>query len=100
VVALSRINAALSASTTISGPGTYGVTTAGVTISLANWTNWSDLSSVKVKDLTGVSNPNITVQAFPGGGGTIDGQPSIVISQAFESLSFAPFLNGNQWVIE
>jgi hypothetical protein len=33
-------NAVISDSTTISIPGTYGVVTPGVTLTLANWTGW------------------------------------------------------------
>jgi hypothetical protein len=85
---------------TISSPGSYGVLNPGITITLGNWTLWAEPGQVKIKDLTGQSNPNITVIPFPGGGGTIDGQQSATIMVANEALAFTPFLNGNQWIIE
>lgn len=90
-------NQTISTSITISGPGTYGVLTTGITITLPNWTFWKTLGSVIIKDLTGAGNPNITVQAFPGGGGLIDNAASTVLTNAFESVTFDPFLNGNTW---
>lgn len=94
---MSRTNLIVSTNYTVSGPGTYGVNATGVTITLPTWTQWTDISSVKIKDLTGNSNPNITI--VPWTGGTIDGQSSIVINQAYESLTFDPFLGGNTWTI-
>lgn len=90
-----RANSKVSFSTTLSGPGTYGVVTSGITITLPQWTLWKELGSIIIKDLTGEPNPNITVQAW--NGGLIDGAASIVLTNAFESVTFDPFLNGNTW---
>ena len=53
-------NAVISDSTTISSPGTYGVVTPGVTLTLADWTGWKKLGSIRIKDLTRQSSLSIT----------------------------------------
>lgn len=92
-----KTNMKVSASLNLSGPGTYGVTATGITLTLPVWTSWPDLESIKIKDLTGQSNPNITVKCADGG--TIDGDGSVTLTQAFESLTFDPFINGNTWTV-
>jgi len=89
-------NMQVSASQTANNPGTYGVITPGVTLTLPNWGGWWTGGSWKVKDLTGVANPNITVVAT---GGTIDGKASVTLLHAYESLTFDPFLGGDTWTI-
>lgn len=72
----------VSASATVSAPGLYLITTAGVTITLAS--NWPVGGRATIKDMTGSSNPNITVT------GTIDGaSSSYVISLPSQSKDFA-----------
>lgn len=90
-----RNNKKIFISTTISGPGTYGVMTPGITITLPKWTFWKVLGSVIIKDLTGASNPNITVKAWTGG--LIDASSSLNFPTAFESVTFDPFLDGTSW---
>jgi hypothetical protein len=91
-------NIVINSSTTISGPGTYGVATPNITITLPNWTLWTFLGDVRIKDLTGQSNPNITIQPFPGDGGTIDNLSSVSITTPLGALILAPFMGGNQWL--
>ena len=91
-----RTNAKIYASATLSGPGTYQLMAANLTVTLPTWLQWPELGSIIIKDGTG-SNPNCTVLAA--GGGTIDGQSSASMTVAYESLTFNPFLHGNTWTL-
>ncbi len=80
------------------GPGTYHVLTPGITLTLETWSHWPDQSdTIVVKDMTGSTTPNITVNAP--GPGSIDGLASISMSNQNEALVFRPFLGGTSWSI-
>jgi hypothetical protein len=81
----------------INGDGPFMVSVNGLTLTLPLWAATGPGKKVTVKDVTGATNPNITVVAT--NGGTIDGQSSVVLSQAYESLTFVPYTNGNNWII-
>jgi hypothetical protein len=52
------------ASMTISAPGYYVVTTAGITLTLNSGNGWAVLGLVKIKDMSGSPSPNITIAAM------------------------------------
>lgn len=81
-------------STPTSGPGLYSVVTPGVTLTLETWTHWPHAGDDKivVKDNTGSTAPGIVVAAPPGG--TIDGQPLVVLVNPKEALIFRPLKDG------
>jgi hypothetical protein len=82
--------------THLGGPGTCAVMAPNLNIVLPTWTTWPEKDSVEVKDMTG-SNPNCTITAA--GNGLIDGQPSVTLNNAYESLTFEPYQAGNTWTI-
>jgi hypothetical protein len=82
--------------THIGAPGTCYVMAPNLTITLPTWTDWPEKEPVIVKDMTG-SNPNCTIVAA--GNGLIDGQPSVILNQANESLTLDPYQGGNTWAI-
>ena len=91
------LNLKVSATMILGSPGVYDVTTAGITLTLPNWSGWATLDNIKINDESGSANPNITIAAPSGG--SIDGQASIVISEANESLTFDPLTGGNTWTV-
>ena len=82
--------------THLGGPGTCAVMAANITITLPTWTAWPEKQSIIIKDMTG-SNPNCNIVAA--GNGLIDGQASVTLNQAYESLTLDPFQGGNTWTI-
>lgn len=88
----------ITGSQTVASPGVYAVTTANITITLGSWAHWGDASkTITIKDMTGLSAPNILVTSAIG---AIDGSASILINQQNESLTFQPYTNGVNWVIQ
>lgn len=83
----------LSADTTITDSGLYIVSLAGITITLPVWA--VDLS-ITVKDVTGSSSPNITINTQDGS--TIDLTSSIVLSNGKESVTILSYIT-NQFIV-
>jgi len=87
----------ISASQTISAPGVYEVTVAGITVTLPAWSGWASPQNITIKDATGNASPSITIQAPLGG--TIDGVSSVTIGNPNQGVIFQPFQGGNSWVM-
>jgi hypothetical protein len=91
-----RVDVQASSNTNLGGPGVCALMVSGLRIVLPTWNNWPDKEHIIVKDMTG-ANPNCTVTAA--GNGLIDGQASVTLTNAYESLTFEPFEGGNTWTI-
>ena len=101
-----RIDVKAFVNTNLGGPGVCVLMAPNLTITLPTWGQWPEKESIMIKDMTG-ANPNCTVVAAglhdalgnvisPG---LIDGQPSTLMTNAYEELTFEPFDGGNTWTI-
>jgi hypothetical protein len=82
----------LSASATLTAPGLYIVTSAGVSLTLASPP--TQPGAISVKDMTGSSSPNIRLAS------TIDGNAGgLVINEPFEAVTLSWSSSLETWVV-
>lgn len=101
-----RVDVQASINTHLGGPGVCALMAPNLTITLPTWNEWPEKHPIMIKDMTG-GTPNCTIVAagfYDASGslispGLIDGQPSAMLLNPYEELTFEPYQGGNTWTI-